>query len=81
MQPLDKKFSAGGQAASHAVASASLPCGRSVRAGVQAHDLKKTAEKKCFFENAVGRARFSVGRVRPRAGRFAGADMARSDGG
>ncbi|WP_161600090.1 hypothetical protein [Xanthomonas phaseoli] len=68
VQPLDKKFSAGGQAASNAAASASPPRRPSAQAATQAHGIKKTAEKKYFFENAVGPTRFSFGRGCARAG-------------
>lgn len=63
----DKKFSAGGQAADDAATrSASSQRDRNRRLA-DLECFKKTAEKKCFFENAVARACVTSPRNCPRA--------------
>ncbi len=76
----DKKFSAGGQAASDATThSASSQRYRALhRADLER--LKKTAEKKCFFANAVAWARASNPSSLPRAVRLPDVDGERGDG-
>ncbi len=76
----DKKFSAGGQAAGDAATHATLcrQCGCS--SCTVFHRLQKTAEKKCFFENAVVLVRATDMPRLPRAAHLPGVDAAHCDG-
>ncbi|UNW13743.1 hypothetical protein MP631_08755 [Xanthomonas phaseoli pv. phaseoli] len=57
---MDKKFSAGGQAASNAAASASPPRRPSAQAATQAHGIKKQRKRSAFLKTLLGQRAFGL---------------------
>ncbi|WP_184621031.1 hypothetical protein [Xanthomonas sp. 3058] len=76
---LDKKFSAGGQAADPAGRADSSTRHRGRRCRVYLYRRRKTAQKKWFFESAVMRAHALLAWVRQRAARLARLDTPHRD--
>ncbi|WP_181120128.1 hypothetical protein [Xanthomonas arboricola] len=76
---VDKKFSAGGQAARTAASRRALLRRCSGQQRARLHRKKKTAQKKCFFENVVAPLHAKVSGARHRTASLDTLDGTRRD--